>query len=192
MRIKINTPDKLEPHWLKQVPFFTGEAGDWEGGPVRAASPRVTPSSQSVNKSSLSEPVTPHTFSFNILGGKVCCQEDTYPLHLNKLSSGSGLVWPMKVVPGNRGREVGEALFLLGGCGLAATSAQGSLHHSAPLSWSDDIKPRGVRVPVFASPQLLHHPLSTSLNPASTFEHNLFIHSLSNCSECTVFFPPGS
>lgn len=60
----------------------------------------------------------------------------------------------MEAVPETKGQEEGEALFLLGGCMLATSSAQESLLHSAPLSWSDDIGPRGVTVLVVASLQV--------------------------------------
>lgn len=186
-----NTPDRPEPSWFKQVPLFIGEEGTWSKSPLRAWSTKVTLSSQSGNNSSSSEiATTPHTFSFDIFGGKVCCKEDTFPLHLDGLPTASGFAWPIEAVPGNREQEEGEALFLLGRCGLTATSAQGSYLHSVPLSWSDDSRPGGVTVPVVASPQVLNHPLSVSLNPASTFEHNLSIQPFSNYSECSVLFLP--
>lgn len=110
----------------------------------------------------------------------MCCKEDTFPLHLNGRSTGSGLVGLTEAAQENRVGVGGvEAEDLFPGSfpsGLAATSAQGNLLHSAPLTWSDDIRPQGGQP---SGPAL---PLVNSLNPAPSLEHNLFIQHFSDHS----------
>lgn len=142
-----------------------------------------------MNNFSWSEPaVTSRRFSVDLFWGKVPPQGGPFPSPLEWVAHGLWFGLSSGGGAGEWGQEEGgvedlpSSSFPAGGCRLAATSAQGSLSIQLPSPGSNDVRPKGGNSTVVTSSQVPHHPLLISLNPAPSFEHNLFIQSFSDYS----------